>query len=182
MTWHITARMAWHDNGWNGKVCRDPAANVYCVGSHSLLSDRLAREKKIECELPCAALDADLPNYQPPCFWTSSAFAPTPTKTLHKHPFSQYRDSTQISDELPANSIYTWPFRLSITHDSHRKNGQYFPDLEQRISSYMDRLTKGRSLVFFYLNYDNPISADDYKYALVGCARLSDMLASALVV
>ena len=33
----------------------------------------------------------------------------------------------------------------------------------------------GRSLVFFYLNYDNPVSADDYKYALVGCARLADI-------
>src|SRR5205823_8289851 len=30
-----------------------------------------------------------------------------------------------------------------------------------------------KSLVFFYLNYDNPVSADEYKYALVGCSRLS---------
>ena len=33
------------------------------------------------------------------------------------------------------------------------------------------------ALVFFYLNYDNPVSADDYKYALVGCARLADVWA-----
>lgn len=41
-----------------------------------------------------------------------------------------------------------------------------------------ERLRKNRSLVFFYLNYDNPISAEDYKYALVGCARLTDVALS----
>ena len=33
----------------------------------------------------------------------------------------------------------------------------------------------GSSLIFFYLNYDNPVSADEYKYALVGCARLNSL-------
>jgi hypothetical protein len=167
--------MAWHDRGWDGRVCDDPAANTYCVGSHSLLSDRLAREKRIDCERPCAALDADLPGYQPPCFWTSSAFASSATRTLHRHPFPQYRDDKQIEDELPPNSIYTWPFRLSMTHDSRDQHGKYFPDLDARIARYSGRLEVGRSLVFFYLNYDNPVSADDYKYALVGCARLTDI-------
>lgn len=175
MTWHVTARMAWHDRGWDGRVCDDPAANSYCTGSHSLLSERLAREKRVECERPCAPLDADLPGYQPPCFWTSSAFSPTPTKTLHRHPFPQYRDSKQIEDELPPNSLYTWPFRLSITHNSFDQHGQYFPDLTDRVARYTGRLERDRSLVFFYLNYDNPISADDYKYALVGCARATEI-------
>lgn len=174
MTWHITTRMAWHDRGWDGRVCDDPAANSYCTGSHSLLSERLAREKRIDCEIPCTPLDADLPDYQPPCFWTSAAFAAQPTRTIHRHPFPQYKEIKQIEDVIPANSIYTWPFRLSITHASKDRNGQYFPDLEQRIARFSDRLTKNRLLIFFYLNYDNPISADDYKYALVGCARLSE--------
>ena len=72
-------------------------------------------------------------------------------------------------------SLYTWPFRLSITHACYDRHGQYFPDLEQRIATFSESAPKNRSLVFFYLNYDNPISADDYKYALVGCARLTDV-------
>jgi hypothetical protein len=35
MTQHLTARLAWHDDGWNGHVCRNPAANTYCVGHYS---------------------------------------------------------------------------------------------------------------------------------------------------
>lgn len=170
--------MAWHDRGWDGRVCDNPMANSYCTGSHSLLSDRLAREKRTDCERPCAPLDADLPNYQPPCFWTSSSFAASPTKVVHRHPFLKYAAEKQIEEVLPAASLFTWPFRLSITHNSQKRHGQYFPDLEERIEQYVGRLTAKRSLVFFYLNYDNPISADDYKYALVGCARLSEVTTS----
>lgn len=178
MTWHITARMAWHDRGWDGRVCDDPGANSYCTGSHSLLSERLAREKRVECESPCAALDADLPDYQPPCFWTSSAFATEATKVSHRHPFARYRDSKRIDGVLPPASLYTWPFRLSMTHASYNKHGAYFPDIVERVERYVGRLRKGRSLVFFYLNYDNPISADNYKYALVGCAQLMEVAES----
>jgi hypothetical protein len=29
---HLTIRMAWHDNKWNGEVCKDPVGNSYCGG------------------------------------------------------------------------------------------------------------------------------------------------------
>jgi hypothetical protein len=167
--------MAWHDRGWDGKVCNDAADNTYCTGTHSLLSERIAREKRIDLEKPEANLDATMPQYLPPCFWSSCAFSEHPTKTVHRHPFGYLRDKKQISGTLRPYSVYTWPFRLSITQSSSHRHGQYFPDLEPRIDRYCGRLTKGKSLIFFYLNYDNPISADDYKYALVGCARISDL-------
>ena len=172
---HVTVRMAWHDNGWNGRVCDDPSGNTYCTGSHSLLSERLAREKRSERENAGDKLDSALPDYLPPCFWTSCAFAKEETKTVHHHPFGNLKDKKKVYGALPANSVYTWPFRLSITHNSYNRHGQYFPDLERRIDRYCERLTKGNSLIFFYLNYDNPVSADEYRYALVGCARLSDL-------
>jgi len=170
--------MAWHDRRWDGSVCDNPAANSYCTGSHSLLSERLAREKRVECETPCTRLDVSLPEYQPPCFWTSSAFSSEPTGTLHRHPFMRFRDGKAIGGELPPYSAFTWPFRLSITHNSYKRHGQYFPDLEQRVVHFTGRLVKNRSLIFFYLNFDNPVSADDYKYALVGCARLTNIRSS----
>ena len=144
--------MAWHDSGWNGRVCADPAGNTYCTGSHSLLSERLAREKSTEREKAGEKLDAGLPEYLPPCFWTSCVFATDETKTVHRHPFGYLKDQKKVDGALPANSVYTWPFRLSITHNSYNRHGQYFPDLEERIDRYCERLTKGSSLIFFYLN------------------------------
>lgn len=167
--------MAWQDSGWNGRVCDDPAGNTYCTGSHSLLSERIAREKRTGREKAGEKLDTELPDYLPPCFWTSCAFATDETKTVHRHPFANLKNEKKVDGALPANSVYTWPFRLSITHNSYKRHGQYFPDLEGRIDRYCERLTKASSLIFFYLNYDNPVSADEYRYALVGCARLSDL-------
>jgi len=45
-TMHLTIRMAWHDNNWNGKVCSNPEGNSYCTGAHSLLSGRIEKKKK----------------------------------------------------------------------------------------------------------------------------------------
>lgn len=181
MTTHLTVRLAWHDNGWNGTICKNPAANSYCCGSHSLLSERIARDKRTPLEVlhPGEQLDSLLTEhkYLPPCFWSSSAFANKPTKIVHAHPFQNYRDTHQINDKLPTGSVLTWPFRLTLTHsgDASKRDGKYPADWVERVERYRTRLSAGRSLVFFYLNYDNPVSADDYKYALVGCARITDV-------
>lgn len=29
---HISARLTWHNNGWDGKICDDPEKNSYCTG------------------------------------------------------------------------------------------------------------------------------------------------------
>ena len=47
---HITVRMAWHDNNWNGTVCRDPEGNNYCTGAHSILSGRIEKNKDPKLE------------------------------------------------------------------------------------------------------------------------------------
>src|SRR5690348_1143337 len=103
MATHLSVRMAWHDNRWNGKVCLDPVGNAYCTGSHSLLSERLQRDKQPALEQANAKkqLDVLMPDYVPPCFWTSAAFSPTATKTVHNHPFQQYKDKKRIFEDLP---------------------------------------------------------------------------------
>src|SRR4051812_14198251 len=108
---HITVRMAWHDNGWNGNVCSDPASNSYCVGSHSLLSERLARNRCLDRERPGAPLDDQMPEYLPPCYWTSAAFSGAAVQIVHKHPFGKFEEKKQIAGTLPAHSVFTWPFR-----------------------------------------------------------------------
>ena len=41
-----------------------------------------------------------------------------------------------------------------------------------RVERFSSKLSEGKSIIFLYCNYDNPISADDYKYLLVGCGIL----------
>ena len=32
---HLCLRMAWHDNRWDGTICKRPAENDFCVGEYS---------------------------------------------------------------------------------------------------------------------------------------------------
>jgi exodeoxyribonuclease V alpha subunit len=173
MTTHFTVRMIWHDSKWDGNICKDPRGNFYCTGSHSLLSDRIARNKKDELEAEHAGqtIDGLEPTYTTPCYWTTAAFSNTAHKITHRHPFGKYADKT-IAETLQPYSVFSWPFRLSFNHSSRKRKGQgsYPKDLPERIRSFLSRFEPQESLVFFYLNYDNPVSGDEEQYALVGCA------------
>ena len=174
---HLTVRMAWHDNRWNGRICREPANNDYCNGTHSLLSARIARNKDAEAEEKNRNEKIDsLKDYLPPCFWSSNAFSNQECKIIHVHPF-QRLEVDPVQERLLPHSVFTWPFRLSFNHDKEikRMEGAYPPVkvLEKRIENFFGRLTPKQTILFFYLNYDNPISADEHKYVLLGCSVLT---------
>ena len=177
MVTHFTVRMAWHDNKWDGNICRNPDSNFYCNGSRSLLSDRIARRRNDEKELASIGQKMDnlLPEYMPPCYWTTAAFSSASHKIIHEHPFPQYEKSKKIKQTLKPYSVFSWPFRLSFNHSPKKRNeqGNYPRDLTERIRRFISRFQPRESIVFFYLNYDNRISGDREKYALVGCAVLS---------
>lgn len=175
MSRHLTVRMAWHDNNWNGKVCCLPEENVYCVGNHSLLSERLARDRKLEFEKPETPI-GKIPGYLPPCYWTTNAFSMIDHDIEYKHPFRGI-PANSMRDTLFASSVYTWPFRLSFNHSRKKKKleGEYPPDLPDKISRFIKKFAPTESFVFFYLNYDNPISSEENKYVLVGCALISEV-------
>lgn len=35
MAMHMSLRLAWHSDGWNGHICKKPCGNTYCVGPYS---------------------------------------------------------------------------------------------------------------------------------------------------
>lgn len=173
---HLTVRMAWHDNNWNGKVCLNPEGNPYCVGTHSLLSDRIASNRKLEIESEYKDSSIDmLPNdYIPPCYWSINAFSPEYIDIVHEHPFKNIKHS--IPEKMKPYSFFTWPFKLSFVHkeENKKKYGDYPPDLEKRVDDFINKFTENQSIVFFYANYDNPVSADEMKYLLLGCSVISE--------
>ena len=173
---HLTARMAWHDNKWDGRICRDPEKNWYVTSNRSLLSERIARNKKIDIEMQHKGEKIDgIEGYIPPCYWSTNAFSSLQQQIIHRHPFNEKKE---IRETLDKYSIFTWPFRLSFIHDKEKKRlyGNYPPDLEERIKNFINNFKSGGSIVFFYLNYDNPVLfEDENKYVLVGCALLSEI-------
>ena len=173
---HLTVRMAWHDSDWNGAVCRDPQSNTYCVGTHSLLSGRIEKKRNLDFEKSKATQPACMlsPDKVPPCYWSINAFGQDQINVAHTHAFS-WLEIPRIPDTLEPNSVFTWPFKLSFVHETEnkKKNGNYPPDLEERIRHFTGKFIPGESIVFFYANYDNPVSADDMRYLLLGCSVIA---------
>lgn len=55
MTTHLHARLAWHGNGWNGRVCDAPHLNAQCI-AHKHIRDSRDDEKEREfAARPCAS-------------------------------------------------------------------------------------------------------------------------------
>ena len=179
---HLCLRMAWHDNKWNGTICKDPTKNGYCVGEYSLLSDRIRRRRDLEIESKpkCRGHKADAPElfgYQPPCFWSINAFGPEPLSFKHDNPVAE--DFPKIKESLPPYSVISWPFNLSFVKDQQEKKkyrGNYYPKeiFENRIRLFQRNVRPAQSIVFTYCNYSNPVSGEEMKYLVTGCALLAD--------
>ena len=178
---HFTARLAWHDNGWNGHVCSAPAANTYCIGDQSLLSARIRTRRNLEFEnrpdvrgkAPSLHLLGD---YLPPCFWSINAFSAEALVVVHDNPAAP--EFPKIKETLPRYSIVSWPFKLSFvrTKDEQRQYGKYYPQtiFEPRIKKFQSHLREGDTIVFLYCKFSNPVSGEDHQYLLVGCSILQE--------
>lgn len=178
---HLTVRMAWHDNNWDGKICCKPEANTYCTGAHSLLSGRIEKKKDVKKEQALAdsgkrEISGNFePSKVPPCYWSINAFSKTSFKVDHHHAFNWVKHV--VKDEVKPYSVYTWPFKLSFNHgeETQKAQGNYPPKLDDRINNFIKQFEPKKSIIFFYANYDNPVSADDMKYLLMGCSVISEL-------
>ncbi len=68
---HLSVRVAWHDNGWNGKVCQAPHLNHSCVKLANI-----AEKKNEQLEISLIGQRfCDLPIQQrPSCFEERAMF------------------------------------------------------------------------------------------------------------
>jgi exodeoxyribonuclease V alpha subunit len=123
MVKHVSVRFAWHDDNWDGAICKDPERNVYCTGNYSLLSPRLQRRIQLDVEddkknqeiSKCMKED----NYAPPCYWCINAMGKEKCKVEEKHPFSdrgkrsnEWTRVPPIKYNLDEFSIFSWNFKL----------------------------------------------------------------------
>jgi len=156
----------------------NPEGNTYCTGAHSLLSGRIEKNKSSEIEQTLRGKDIQgnfAPDEVPPCFWSINAFGHNSFDLKHSHAFRGVKH--KIKDTVKPYSVFTWPFKLSFVHTEQNKSihGNYWPDLEQRVKEFANKFKKNNSIMFFYANYDNPVSADDMKYLLLGCSVVDEL-------
>lgn len=172
---HLTFRVAWHDNKWNGKICKDPLKNNYCSGNYSLLSERIRKNKLENIENEISKRDEEVnENYQPPCFWSINAFGNKSIPVNHTNPIEKRLNP--ISEVIPPQSLISWPFALAFMKDNnlYKIDGRYPKNLESvRIKTFQAKVQEKKSVGFIYCNFSNPLTGDDSQYLVVGCGLIN---------
>ncbi len=177
MTTHMSARVAWHADGWNGHVCSDPASNAYCVGCHSYPGSMIAERRDLDWEKEHAGKPlVSLPQV-PPCVYSANAFGRDQVRAYADPPDFFNDDTLRRQWDLPASTVCVWPYEPMYEDDVKLPNGQY--DYERRLekaNDYFSAFESGKTLVFYYANYSNPLSEEESRrYVIVGVSRLKSV-------
>lgn len=174
---NVTLRVAWHDNKWNGHICKDPKGNTYCNGLNSLLSERIRKrkEKGIDQEILHKGKSLNEIDYLPPCFWSINLFGEKEINVKHDNPAApKLKD---IEDKIPPNSMLSWPFALSFTRTlkERQQSGAYPKNLETvRIPRFNAKLEEGQSIAFMYAKFSNPLTEEEQQYLVVGAGIINE--------
>ena len=192
---HLTIRVAWHDNKWEGSICQSPKENPFC-----LALDRVREQRDDEAEqklrgLPWGELK---PEQMPPCIAESAGFmTPRPWQRVFVHPYHQIQKAAATHGPLeptpvpvPDFATFAVPFgwMLKENQDTIQNSlpRQLPPDepapfpspwvfgrdrQEALLNLMFDRLSEEKSLLFFYCKEGQPLG-DLFSRLVVGVGRI----------
>lgn len=173
MTTHISARLAWHDNGWNGSICRHPAKNTFCVGAQSYPGRQIAENRSLEWEEQVRGQSCRDLERIPPCCYSMNAFGSDEIHAEAAPPEWFNEGALTRRWLLPPATVCIWPYEVMYGSDV-RVGGGF--DNDKRLAKareYFSPIEPGKSLIFYYANYSNPFSEDEAKrYVLIGLSRV----------
>lgn len=178
MTMHVTARIAWHNDGWNGHICREPQQNTYCVGSHSYPGDMISQRRDLKWEMTkdCAGMPCSKVDGKPPCIYSINAFGAEALTAFADPPDFFDKGTLRRDWSLPPYSVCIWPYEEMYRDDVHKQQG-FDNDLRLTYATeFFSKIEADASLVFYYANYSNPLSSDEVpRYVLIGMSRVKKL-------
>ena len=187
---HLSLRLPWHDRGWDGHVCDNPVANVYCSGEYGLKAHGI-RERKVDAQealikcRPVESLSEDA--YHPPCLRTIQTFGGRRLLDFLNEPKEFLNTEkvriTPIPEKIPCCCSGTWPYDRVFRRAEDASDNTPDEFLERynpqeaisNIKEIFEGLKYGKSIGFYYLNYDNPLNSERRKYVLVGAAEIDEI-------
>lgn len=196
MTQHLTVRVAWHDQRWNGTVCSAPSRNSFCLDL-----DRVREERDDDYEDSVRLTHfADLAiDHLPPCRAESGTFmSDREIPQIREHPYQKIPKAKATHGSLkrtvvkvPPRSTLVVPFRwmlrqnqdaiderlptpLPPDEDSPFKSPWVFSSARQEALSrvFFDQVHAGESLMFLYTKSGHPLG-DHINRLIVGVGEVS---------
>ncbi len=161
MVQHISIRVPWHDNGWKGKVCLEPATNMSCLKLKNISENR---NDEVECAM-CGECMVEC-EQDIPCISEGGAFMSE--QELHKTVIHPYKDKnykthghfleTEVTYppySLPARP-YSWLSKKNIATRSQIYGINYKEEYEPEMNFTTDWVQDARNhraiFDFFYKN------------------------------
>lgn len=173
---HVTARLAWHDSGWNGHICNDPAANTYCVGSHSYPGGMISERRDLDQERGCAGQACSSLKSIPPCIYSVNAFGKDALTAFADPPEFFNKGAKRKEWLLPPASVCVWPYEEMYRDEVKSGQGYDAGKRKKLVDKFFSSIEENSSLVFYYSNYSNPFSTDEAPtYVLVGISRVKSV-------
>lgn len=191
MTTHLSARLAWHDRGWDGRICDKPHLNAHCIVHKHI---REGRDDTVERKFAGVEL-TDLEDWQPPCSRDTAAYSPRGFVIEHKDPL-EHRRLPSVSEEIPPYSCCTAPYRWmreeffqeiceaenlrirgpEATINANSYNGWVRESDRQRdlLKCFWEKIEPNQSLVFYYVNHGNPLDESESR-VIVGLGRIKNI-------
>jgi ATP-dependent exoDNAse (exonuclease V) alpha subunit len=198
---HLTLRVAWHDNRWNGTICHSPAGNTFCTRLDRIREERDEATERAETaahDRPWANLE---PQDLPPCKAESAAFmSPEPWRRVFEHPYARSKECRDTHGKLkprnltiPAYSAIAVPFWYMLRRSQKQietglpkalpKDAKPpFPtpwvfgkERQSALSQhFFEHLTEEESLVFFYTKEGHPLG-DGIPRLIVAVGRIAKL-------
>lgn len=191
--YHLSARVPWHDLGWNGSVCKEPGQNTCCS---VLKGVREVRDIATEIPLHTRHFSGLKEHQMPPCAKEGSGFmSDQPFQTEHEHPYAYIWDNLQkttlrhapysvcvvpferMRKEVAADHSREWDLDYQAAREpdetKHRTWVNDDRNQESLLDGFFDVLRPEDSLVFFYAK-KTPLT-EGPALVLVGVARIADI-------
>jgi hypothetical protein len=195
---HLSIRVPWHDNAWNGSVCSNPKGNASCL---ALAEIRELKNDERETELAGESIEPLKQAQWPACIGErSTILAPFSFTRQVKHPYASFSPPhahiTPAAFHHPAYSAAVIPFRWMSRKDAWELGRQLDLDVDperepmegwlernnwvqdhanQRalLDAFFSAVERERSLCLFYAKQTPMV--DDADRILIGAGRVQDL-------
>ena len=202
---HISVRVPWHDNRWDGTVCGDPAANSSCL---KLTNIAQRKDESVETKHAGRHLKDLEAGEVPPCLEERATFMSRHGLVNNReHPYQKINEMSHGHFKLtplsyPAFSAPALPFRWMMKRAFHGEEGpglrEHFPldevseDLEPELGfkpnwwqdyrnqtplleTFWAHVKEEVSLVFFYAKQVPLVDEIPGRRILVGVGRVKSV-------
>jgi hypothetical protein len=155
MAQHLSVRVPWHDNGWNGCICRNPEHNQACRVLKNIALKR-ADISEPQCMSHASATVAPGEVFSPPCITESGQFmSDHEMEALRNHPYTYDECYTHILETTlniaPFSFVgipYNWTLKEKY-RQGDSPNNQFFtgfdPSIETPVTKKDSWATNGKN-------------------------------------